>query len=120
MGRSVSEDRFWSKVDTSGECWEWTAAISGGYGRFKYDGAVTYAHRASWRMHFGDIPSELQVCHHCDNRRCVRPAHLFLGTVMDNAHDAMRKGRRRVSNDPATVRRRAYYRAYFKRRRQAA
>lgn len=57
------------------------------------------AHRASWIMRFGVIPDGFHVCHHCDNRLCIRPDHLFLGTDMDNIRDAARKGRLAVGAD---------------------
>ena len=89
-----TEDRFWAKVDTSGECWEWTAARnSKGYGAF-WDGTRHQkAHRYSWELQIGTIPEGLLVCHKCDNPKCVRPDHLFLGTYQDNAIDAINKGR---------------------------
>lgn len=92
--------RFWDKVDKSGECWEWTghttAAGKGyGYGRWNSSGTLysTLAHRAAWQMTNGPIPDELNVCHKCDNRKCVRPDHMFLGTDLDNNRDMRRKGR---------------------------
>jgi hypothetical protein len=51
------------------------------------------AHRVSWRMHNGDIPKGMVICHKCDNPPCVRPDHLFLGTYSDNTQDMIRKGR---------------------------
>ncbi len=88
------EQRFWEKVDKSGDCWVWTAAKRGnGYGAFKIDRKMHQAHRLAYEYTFGKIPEGLFACHKCDNRICVNPHHIFLGTNSDNMKDAWNKGR---------------------------
>jgi hypothetical protein len=90
------EERFWGKVRKSKDCWEWIGArCRAGYGSLGLSRSRKRisAHRFSWELHHGPIPESLFVCHHCDNPRCVRPDHLFLGTRTDNTWDAIRKGR---------------------------
>lgn len=89
---------FWSRVDrgSADDCWEWTGARrSDGYGRFHpfRHGPSVGAHRFSFTLHCGPIPSGLFVLHTCDNRACVRPDHLFVGTNLDNVRDMFSKGR---------------------------
>lgn len=90
-------DRFWMKVDKTGDCWLWTASVDRkGYGQIQQggrSGRLLRAHRVSWEIEFDAIPPGVQVCHRCDVRRCVRPAHLFLGTNDDNVADMQAKGR---------------------------
>jgi hypothetical protein len=82
-----------SRVPESG-CWIWTASLNrNGYGKAKVDGKDITAHRWSWMLHNGAIPDGLHVCHTCDVRACVNPAHLWLGTHKDNNDDKIRKGR---------------------------
>jgi hypothetical protein len=82
-------DEFWKRVDKTDGCWTWTGNGTGdGYGRmFLAKGNVIRSNRASWIIHFGEIPEGMCVCHHCDNKICVRPDHLFLGTDLDNKRD---------------------------------
>jgi len=90
------EKRFWSKVDKSGDCWNWTGFRDrNGYGRIMIGGITSGAHRCSWEDSFGPIPANMFVCHHCDNPSCINPDHLFLGTHLENVRDMVAKGRQR-------------------------
>ncbi len=105
--RPVAE-RFWSKVvKTDDGCWGWNGATTPfGYGRMtagSRGAGLLRAHRVSWELHYGPIPAGLLVLHHCDNPPCVRPNHLFLGTMLDNSRDAVAKGR--VNTAPARAER---------------
>ncbi len=89
-------DRFKTKVDKTGDCWIWTASKYGsGYGTFWDGEKMTGAHRFSYQISKGKIPKGLVVMHSCDNRLCVNPNHLSIGTYSDNLNDMVSKGRQR-------------------------
>ena len=102
--RGTVEERFWSKVDKRDldDCWEWQASLdTRGYGNLgipKNDGTGRYitqrAHRMAWEFTNGKLEGSVQhLCHTCDNRKCVNPAHLFIGNAKVNMADCISKGR---------------------------
>jgi hypothetical protein len=77
MNEHKPEERFWAKVDKSGDCWLWTAyCVKGGYGRFTISKTKYLAHRVSYAWYIGEIPEGFEVDHKCHTPSCVRPQHL--------------------------------------------
>lgn len=82
--------------DPNSGCWLWVGALqNSGYGHVKIPRSrkSTGAHRLSYMLHVGPIPDGMDVCHKCDTKTCVNPAHLFVGTRLENLRDCVAKGR---------------------------
>ena len=95
----TTKQRFWEKVDkkVKDECWEWKAGLVRGYGSF-WNNRNEKAPRFSWELHNEKIPRGIGyhgvcVLHKCDNRKCVNPKHLYLGTAKDNMKDKLERNR---------------------------
>lgn len=89
------EEGFWPLVSKQASgCWEWIGRLDQhGYGEFFHDGRSWKAHRLAWVLRHGSIKKGMCACHKCDNRKCVNPDHIFIGTNVDNLKDMHRKGR---------------------------
>lgn len=99
--KMMQQVAFWEKVNRDapavshrhdiGNCWEWTGRLNQ-YGYGEHENKL--AHRIAWELSWnGEIPAGAFICHRCDNRKCVRPSHLFLGNALLNAVDRDQKGR---------------------------
>lgn len=98
MDSELKELRFWARVRRlKSGCWVWTGPKKQSRGKVLYgkyhNGKEDVAHRTAWILTFGKIPKDIKVLHACDNPPCCNPAHLFLGTQMDNIRDMISKGR---------------------------
>lgn len=83
--RRPAQERFWSKVDKSGECWTWLATKTrGDYGTFMWNGRQALVHRYSYEQAYGPIPIGLEIDHICHTPSCVKPAHLRAVTNKQN------------------------------------
>ena len=88
--------QFWGKVKIGfiHDCWEWIGSRKPqGYGHITIDGKGHQSHHLAWEFRYGKIPKKLWVLHSCDNKGCVNPSHLFLGTHQDNMNDMKNKNR---------------------------
>lgn len=95
---AVAEASFWSLVKfvfRQDACWEWTGGLVSkrGYARFKIEGERFTVSRIAYALAYGYVPEDKFVLHECDNPKCVRPDHLFLGSATENQHDMKIKGR---------------------------
>ncbi len=82
-------------INKETDCWEWTGQLKEGYGCFSFQGKEKLVHRVMYERHKGAIPPKHNICHSCDNPKCVNPKHLWLGTQADNILDMIKKGRDR-------------------------
>lgn len=91
----ISKNRLINRIKKENECWIWCGYISNhGYGVSSYRSKSILVHRLSWILFKGLMSSDLDVCHHCDNPKCINPDHLFLGTAKDNIIDCFNKKRK--------------------------
>jgi hypothetical protein len=99
-------DRFWPKVDKSGDCWLWRGAVTrSGYGAIGAGGKggkMLPAHRASLMLSGVALTAADLACHRCDVKLCVRPAHLYVGTWSTNNHDTSTRNPRSHLRHPDT------------------
>lgn len=89
---TTTSERFWGRVDKGEGCWRWRGASRfGEYGHMTIKGKLWRTHRLAWKLTHGTLALDMMVCHRCDNKWCVRPDHLFIGSQKENIHDLIRR-----------------------------
>ena len=106
LSRKTLKEQFEDKYipEPNSGCWLWEGALSpNGYGHIRRDGKIITAHKVSYILNVGEVPDGYDVCHTCDNRMCVNPSHLWLGTRSQNLQDMLKKSRhnRKLTYDQA-------------------
>jgi hypothetical protein len=91
----ISKKRFLDRIQNKNGCWIWCGYVAKhGYGVTSYRSKTMLAHRLSWILFRGELEKDIDICHHCDNPKCVNPDHLFSGTAKDNVIDCFNKKRK--------------------------
>lgn len=96
MNQYMTNEQFFAKHTKQGECWLWAGCTeASGYGRARFQGKTRRVHVIAYTLAHGPVPAGAVVRHTCDNRACMNPAHLIIGTQSDNVQDMLARGRNR-------------------------